>query len=272
PEDVLYAQPQLCLMYAWGLLFGGEIEAYKRPLIVAEQIWKREENDAKLGEVLNLRADIALSRNQLETGVKLARQALELLDKDDAYNRNLSWMYLGSAYYPMGEIKQARQALEKSRAMSQMSGNRYAYTAASNTLGMVLVAQGQLEQAADLYRQVMQLSGDAVLHGGLVAQILYGHILLEWHDLDAAEQQLRPALELLEKTGLEIYAGVGYTFMALLLHARGKMEQVHDFIDRAIQIECQLGDPFRERQARAIKARLALMQGDETAVIHWLQT
>jgi LuxR family maltose regulon positive regulatory protein len=123
PEDLLFFRPQLCLMYAWGLIFAGEIEAYERPLAAGWQIWQEEGNEAKLGQVLNLRADMALSRNQLDTGIALAQQALELLDEGDSHNRSLSWMCLGSAFFPMGEFAQERRELGcRTRSASNVSG------------------------------------------------------------------------------------------------------------------------------------------------------
>src|SRR5439155_14925233 len=98
PEEVLRTHPSLCLQYAWILLFTGQVEAYERPLRMAEQAWLAEDNTAMLGRVSHFRMNMARLQGDATRTIVLAHEALSLLPENDLYNRSSCLVAIGASY------------------------------------------------------------------------------------------------------------------------------------------------------------------------------
>ena len=101
PEAVLYAHPVLCFNYAFVLLFTSDRYApatmtrLEGPLRVAEDVWRKDNNDARLGQVLALRSTAAVWQGDLTHAFAYARESLELLPEHDVFWRGVSLLNVG---------------------------------------------------------------------------------------------------------------------------------------------------------------------------------
>jgi LuxR family transcriptional regulator, maltose regulon positive regulatory protein len=146
-------------------------------------------------EVLALRSQVALWQGDLPQAFAAARQALEWLPADELLWRGSSMLTVGMEELLAGKTGAARQATLGARACFEVSGNIYGTRATLFTLGEVSARQGELRQAASLYRQVLTEAEEDPLDKGS-ALINLAALSYEWNELEAAEQQVSQALEL----------------------------------------------------------------------------
>lgn len=272
PKAVLQSHPQLSLYYAWALLFTGQVDAYERPLQDAERLWQGSNASHGLGQVYNLRANVARLRGEAPRTIELAKQALALLPDDDRFQRSIGTMALGAGYLLTGEVLAAEKTLTRAHALSQAADNLITLLIVLNRLGDVQVLQGRLRAAAQTYQTVLDRAADRPLWQRVEAHIGLGDLHYEWNNLEKAEEHLQQGRELAQQTKRAIYFARGYVSLARLLQARDQFEQAEAMLDRALEAAAAFGDVLAASYVRAYRARLALRGGDRATVDQWLAT
>lgn len=285
PEEVLRAHPALCLSYAIAILFTFDRSApttrmlLEPPLEMAEQCWRAEGNRHKLGAVLAFRSQVAWWQGDIAQAFSAARQALELLPQGETEWHAVSMIAVGIEELLAGRIDAARQATLEARALFEASGNFYGARATIFVLGEACSKQGELHQAARLYRQLLAEAGEDLLDRGY-ALIGLAALSYEWNELGAAEDYVSQALDIGKQHAGEIgeYHAEGYLLvpgsliMARVLHARGETAQAQQRLSALVTLTQQRKWPLLYREVLACQAQLQLAIGNLAAVQRWSTT
>lgn len=271
PQDELQTRPQLCLYYAWVLLFTGRVDSYEPPLQIAERIWRSENNQRKLGQVFNLQANVARLRGDTTRTIELAQQALACLPEEDLFQRSISTMALGAGYVSAGQVTEAEAMLNQAGTLSRLTGNLLVQLIAMNRLGDVQVMQGQLHRAAQIYTEVLELAGERPLWQRVEAHIALGRLHRQWNNLDTAQTHLQQGLELAHQTRREVYLSRGHVALGQLRQARGQVEQAADAFEQAVVVARQFGhaNAIGSAQANQVRFWLAAARPDFAAIARW---
>ncbi len=274
PEAVLYAHPILCLNYALVLLFTSDRYApatmarLEVPLRRAEEVWRKESNDARLGQVFALRSIAGLWQGDLAHAFAQAREALELLPDHDVFWRGASLLNVSLEEMLNGRIATAQQLLIETRALCGAAQNIHGVLAATYGLGEACAWQGEFDQASQLYQQVLAeaVGGEEMLDDQAVAWLGLAAIAYERNELDSAEQQATRARDLSAQRSNEeehVHASV---LLARIQNARGQTAQAQDLL-RALAARTQRARLLFEIQLW--QAHLALMSGEVETARHW---
>jgi LuxR family maltose regulon positive regulatory protein len=284
PQAVLRRHPDLCLAFAEAILFTSERPMaapalpVERLLAMAEEQWQAEGNRPKLGQVLAFRALAAWWYADLPQATGAARRSLELLPGDEKQWRGISLIFVGLEEILQGRLNAARQTLLEARALSTSADNFYGRLSSTHLLGDVYAQQGELRQAAQLYRQVLaetEAVDDSLLGArqGLFdrgrALIGLAALSLEWNDLEAAESYAQQARDLGQEIGDESVLVPGQVLLARTLHARAQTAQAEQLLQQLVAQASDRRWPLL-REVRAWQARLALAGGDLAGAQHWL--
>jgi LuxR family maltose regulon positive regulatory protein len=281
-EEVLHAHPQLCMIYAMAILFTSDRRApatmarLQMPLQRAEQHWRAEENAPKLGEVLAFRSLVTLWQGDQHQAFIVAKQALALLPAGETQWRRMSLDVVSMEELLSGKLRAARQTITESRALWQAVGNVYGTLAATLTLGEVCARQGELQQAAQLYRQVLTEAEQASMdrHQTLSrigrARLGLGALALEWNDLETAEQHATHAVTIGQQVADEELRVRSSLLLARLKHMRGETAEAQQLLHTLIAQTPQQRWLSLLREVRAYQARLALASGDLVTVERFL--
>jgi LuxR family maltose regulon positive regulatory protein len=181
------------------------------------------------GEIVAIRAQLARQRGELAAAFDLARQALDDLPADERRVRGVTAGLLGGSYLWSGDAAAASQAYAEAVALSQASGTIILTLIASGRLVLTQALQGRLHQAAETYRQTLELAatyGMAATPALGGAQVGMGEVLREWNDLEGAEDLLRQGIAHCAGSGgrrAEV-ALDGYLTLARVVQARGDPE------------------------------------------------
>jgi LuxR family maltose regulon positive regulatory protein len=268
PDEEIRARPQLCLTYGWALALTGRMDAAESCLEHAEQA--AQDAPALLGEIIAVQAYIARGRGDDHRTIELSQRALSLLPQADAASRSVVALSLGVAHWTSGHLAAAEQALAEADHAAQQSGNAYARLTALGFLGTIQAARGKLHRAAELLGQAVRSGGGspAVAY----AHVIYGALLLEWNDLEAAADHVQRGIALGQHGGnVEIQISA-YRTLAQLKQAQGDASAALNALQQAHQLASERGVPPLMRARNAARhVQLALAQDDLAAATHWAE-
>jgi LuxR family maltose regulon positive regulatory protein len=233
PDEVVRANPQLCIQVAWPLILTEQVDAAGPYLALAEQAAEAQGDSALLGDVAVARVHIARLRGDNRRAMELSKRALELLPPDHLSGRSVVGVNLGIAQWFQGQLAEAEQTLTEAERAGRESGNDYARFAALTFLGRIWAARGKPCRAAESCREMIQ-------HGGQNPMVSLAHydlarLLYELNDLDTAADHLRQGIALNERGSPEFQAG-GHGTLALVEQARGNEVAAQEALQKAAQL------------------------------------
>jgi LuxR family maltose regulon positive regulatory protein len=287
PEEVLQTRPSLCIQYANALMNAGELEASEARLRDAERrlaatgatanpaaavdTADEAQHSILLMQIAVARTYLAQSRGDVAATVHHATQALTSTAAQEPLLRAQAEALLGLTHWAGGELEAAHRALTGWVAYARQSGN-FAFALASGFyLGEIRSAQGQLREAARLYRQFLQLApaDDATmkqaaphLHLGLA---LVAH---EQGDTPTAALHMQTSKELGAQAALIDWPFRWHVTQARIQESAGDWEAALDLLDAAGRLYARNPVPDLYPIA-AIKARIQIRQGNLAAARAW---
>jgi LuxR family maltose regulon positive regulatory protein len=289
PEALLGQHPRLCLRFAMLLLFSPArrdetwLAAIERPLHLAERALQAESNRSGLAEVSACRALFARVQGDLAQATHLARQALACLPEQEHQWRGTCLAFIGEEELLAGKLHMARQTRLEALACYQAAHNHYATRLLLHRLGEVSFLQGELHQAAELYREVLATAGEDLFDQG---QALLGlaRLSYEWNALEVAQQQANEAFELgarLTEQTLQAQASLvlaqtlqaqASLVLARIEQARGQTTHAQQRLHALLAHLLPHSSPLLQREILAWQAHLALAAHDLAAVQLWSTT
>ena len=264
PEEITYTDPQICLWYASALLVTG--------VVSERQLQKAEDASAgkvNLGEVLCLRAHAASLEGDISRSIELAQRALVVLPEGNTFQRGIANLVLGEALYFAGNAGLALEALSEARLMAGETDNILVFQRATEILGLAYIQAGRLNNAAELFRQLV---GDSAGHRQwptiMLTHLGMAMLHCEFNELDEATDHLEFCLQ---REQLGLILALGHVVASRILRARGSFEEALSELDAAVDL---LHPNRHESQVSAMssyKARIWLAQGNLTAASKWAE-
>src|SRR5260370_20328200 len=160
PKEWLFSDAYLCLVYAYSLFTSETPDAHEVPLAVAEQLLQAEGNHKGLGQACTLRAVAAIVRGDGAQAIMYGTQAFQLLPADALLERSIAASALAEGYRLVGEVAAARRMLIEARPLREQTGNVASILGDTIGLGDLLVMQGKLHEAANIYSPVLESAGE----------------------------------------------------------------------------------------------------------------
>jgi LuxR family maltose regulon positive regulatory protein len=274
PPTVMDEHPQLRFNEASAILFsldrfapatGVLVEAALQP---AEAAWRAAQNERGLGQVLALRALSLLWQGDTVRSSTAAREALELLPEDETYWRGVSLLTATTQDWNAGQLEAVQRAMLEAYALCEASQNVFGALAARLILAQVYQAQLELDQAAEIYRQVLARAeqSDAMRDDQAAARLGLGAIAYERNDLIMAETSATQALRLSEQRLDEEMQVQASLLLARVQQARGDTGPTQATLNA---LAARTHRPGLLREIRLWKARFALAENDGEAAQRW---
>ncbi len=279
PDAALAAEPDLCRRLAWILIFTGHVEAADRPLSLAEASWRSAGNQAKVGELLGLRALAWGWKGDFARAIQAAQQALAMLPADAAERQGVPAFVLGASDLQLGHIGSATDWLIAASVVTQSEpvgaqnpSEIFLSLGTAALLARAYQLRGDLQHAAVLYRDVIKRMGSATHLQVPSVLIYFGSLCYEWNDLVEAERLLREGIAVAERIGRDRYWPDAWGTLARVLLAGGDALQARAMAEHALVVARSLDNPRDIADADLLQGRLWLAQGDLAAALGWLNT
>jgi LuxR family maltose regulon positive regulatory protein len=264
PQDVLLGNPKLCFEYCWTLLLTGQYEKAAPLLDHIEQI--AVDIPVFLGEVMAAQAYLARGLGDHARMVEKSQRALALLPKISVISRGLVAINLGLAYWHMGQMEAAEDALAEALEAGEASDNHYAVLTALIFQGRVFAVRGQLRKAAEFFQNAIDRGGRIPINA--LAHMDLGTLHYEWNNLGKGAQHLTAAIELSQRGKNDEFTVSCWMMLARLCLAQGNIKGAVEELSKAQQ-RVQAGDiPIGTASRVAVmQVLVSLAQGDlETAL------
>ncbi len=283
PAQLFKSRPGVSLLHAWATVLTGQLDAVEAHLQAAELAFEDNPGDAPpatiRGEVETLRGTVAYFRRDMDSAVVLYSRALNSLPPDNLYLRGGVIQSLGAAYSWLGRVSDAVQAFQQASVISQQTGQWPVNLIACWNLGQLWQEQGQLQRAADVYRDGLSLAAQlpAASREQMQPQLARLHLglalpLLEWNQLDDAARQVTAGLKLAQARQDTVVPVLGLLLQSRLALHRQQFAAAQQAVQQAAELTRQAREPyFWGAQVEIWQARLWLAQGNLAAVARWAQ-
>jgi LuxR family maltose regulon positive regulatory protein len=283
PDDVLRANSRLCTGCGWAYALTGQVERAERyveageaalsvfePLYIASMDHTVTRGEVQ-ADLTTVRAYCARLRGDSAAVLEYSRQALEQLPADEYGTRAALALNLGLLHQEEWNLDAARAAFSEAfEAALKSEENAYVAVIALSMQGDLHATQGNLREAAECYRQAIELGAQGLDAASPTPALCHGHFgLAEIHyqrnDLAAAANHLGKALESARQTGnREIMAAVCLLRPRLAL-ASGDLAQVEVLLDQADEFVQDHGIEYQDANRTATRGELYLARGDVDA-------
>lgn len=277
PEELIYARPTLCFLYARVLLFTRDPHALQMPpqieplLQVAEQTWKSQDDTTKLGEILAFRAVKAVFSGDYAQAAVSAREALSILPDNPSPWHGIILNTLGMNEMMAGRLNAAHQTFSRSLRICETIGNPHALRPTTIMLSQVYVAQGKLHHAAERFQQMLA-SAKQDKDESDQARVLIGlaDLSYEWNKLNNAKQQAETAWQIAARLGDEQVRVLSALWMARVMQARSEYTHAQQTVTSILARIPIHREPALYREALASQAQLHLTVRSFGAVEEWI--
>ena len=286
PDERIQRHPSLCLSQGLLLTLTGQLPEALIRLQVAEQsasfIAEEREAQAFLHQVAALQAYVLFFQGDLESSVALAEQASDHLAHCPVEVREGARVIAAHRVLLSGDVSRVGEPSPARLGSALSTGNDLsAMETLLDLTGILLQARllrlrWRLRQAAATYEQMgqmQQVQGDheeAPIYPGSCFGL--GELSYEWNDLDTAEHLLEQGREALHGSPTLAADAIaqGYATLARLHQVRHKPDSALALVEEFVKLaQTRQFAPAQLAFASAVRARLAVMQGDLTEAVHW---
>ncbi|MBZ0276213.1 MAG: LuxR C-terminal-related transcriptional regulator, partial [Anaerolineae bacterium] len=272
PDHVIYADPNLCLVKAWVLfLTTNDIQGAKSLLGHVETV--AEQTSETMGVVYAIQAAYATRREEMVQAITLSHQALDLLAEDNYTWRSVVLLGMGIAYSTMGEIDTASHYLMEAIIQAEASRNVLITVIATYNLGRMLIYQGHLHQAAQMFRQTLARAEQSQMGFpiAMTAHIGLGYVFYEWDALETARDHFITGITECKHLGNLEAPIKGYMNLASIQLARHNIDEAIGMNYQAEQLAQRANLSRMTERVITHRARLWLYAGNITGAEHWAQ-
>jgi LuxR family maltose regulon positive regulatory protein len=277
PEDLVCSRPALCAGCGWASLDAGDLEAAELHFQNAERCLESttsSDEDAfrsLTASIANGRAYLAQALGDINGTLKYARRATDLLRENDYFERGLSEILPGFAYWASGDLEAAHDAVAEAIANMRVTGKLLFVISFTSYLANIMTAQGRLHEAVRTYLGLLDLAAEwgkpqasetAVPHLGL------SELYLEQGDIDAALRHLRRSEEFGELPWFAPWYRHWVYAHVRVMQAQGDLDGVVAMLNGAERLYYRHPIPD-VRPLAALMARARLAQGNSTDALSW---
>lgn len=293
PDHVVRARPWLSTGIAWSLIDSGDLDGAELRLKDAErwvdsgtdeavgfgrsmgQPGPEAEEDLRslLGSIANARAYLSQAQGDLSSTVEQASRARELLPEHDAFERSLSAILPGLAYWSKGDLEAACRSISHAISHMRTLGKTPFIISFSSYMADIMVSQGRLNEARKLYLRLLDLTKSigepdlpemAVVHFGL------SEVLHEQGDLERARWHLRKGEELGELPAFPPWFRHWIWAQIRVQGSAGRLGEMVQTLDKSQGLYYRHPIPD-VRPLSALIARSQLAAGSLDAALRWVR-
>jgi len=239
-------RPWMYIFKAWLFALTGFPERVEEMLQTAEKLipssQSRIEVEIMRGTIASARAYRANLQGETSQAVIFARRALEFLPDIGLVSRSLRTVatsLLGDASTMNGDLENARLAYLEAKQIGQAAGDIHLVIVVNSNLANILVEQGHLHQAANIYSETLQMTSRPDGQKSVIAGRVYielSQVSYEWNLLESATQQVHESIALCRQWGNMDQLAVGYVMLARLMHVQGHPDRAQEAIRLAEQL------------------------------------
>ena len=272
------SQPELSFSYASYLTTQGYFEAAEKWLQLAEagpdQV-PAPGQQVPLGihRFLIYRSVYARFRGDFSAALDLIQRAVELTPVTMVRDRGVVLLFLGHAYFYVGNTDKAEQVLTEAVQANLASGHMGACFNAYHHLAKLRILQGRLHDARSIYEHAVLIASEhglPIYTGSEYAGL--GDLNRERNQLEEAAVEIQKGIELAEAGDHIFFLTDVYLARLRLALAQKDWETALAYLKKAEQVARRCPTSIEIAYSQAWQARLYLAQGKLVEAAYWAGT
>ena len=273
PNNELMNNSQLAT-YMGMITFFSEHPQEAVPYAVAAQVNQpTQASSSQQGQLMSLQAHIALYQGDLDRSINLARDALEYLDPDDLFFRNLTLNVLGQILEMKSDVAGAAEIYQQAIISSQEANDRLGSLVVFTNLVFALNELGNRTQALKLCQELAadpKWSSRPGLDLSDGVNLPWSLLSYEADQLDLALEQVQSTLEKLDQVNI-VQGKIWAQFILGGIHLANKdFNQLAAATAQGRQLASTYGSiTVHYAWFEMLDAQAYLIQGDLEAVERW---
>jgi LuxR family maltose regulon positive regulatory protein len=275
PDQVVRQSAVLALSKSFLLFF---TQTYQQAFPYAQAAQENLPPDAPSqihGQLLSLQAHLALCQDELDNGIKYARDALEFLDEDDSFFRNLTLNILGQILEMKGDVISASDIYRQGFTSGYQSNERLGTMVVFTNLVFSLNELGRRKEGVALCEEVVADIGAETLSGRLLSDAVslsWSLLSYEANQLVIASEQAQRALDTLTQVGISQGISWAQYILASVHLANGEWENLLHFTREGFQHASRTGTAeIHGSWFVALEAQASLHRGDLATAERWAE-
>jgi len=287
PDQAAGSRPRLSLTRAFLALTAGDVDAAEQAITALEADPSGADDSfrpsvgAGASFIANVpaaaaiaRAWLAYLRGDADDVAGFAAQARARLRDGEWLLESICRLNLALADWLTGRLSSAGQSFTAAIAEWQAAGQHTLAALGCNFLGQVRRGQGDLDAALDAYRELLQIT--ALPSGAKSPVAGIGHVGIaevyyQRGDLPAARRELDAGLPLCQQLSETQAVATGLATLAWIRQADGDPGGARAAIAQAERTGPSSAAAGLLNPVPALRAQLALAQGDTAAAARWVQ-
>jgi LuxR family maltose regulon positive regulatory protein len=275
PDRNVRANAELSICKSFALFLTSSYDAALPYALAAEKSLQANASSSLQGQLLSLKAQLALCEDRLDDSIHYSRDAVEYLDDEDQFFRNLTLNALGQVLEMKGDVASAAEVYHQAFESGWRSGDRLSALLVLTNLVFALNELGRRREADAWCQRVI----DDVKDLGASSTPLFDAVYLSWslleyeaNQLDTAREYTQRALEIL--TAANVAQGItwGHYILARIHLAEGDFKQARQIARQGRQLASQIGRDYPHRLwFAALKAQIDLESGDPATALRWAE-
>lgn len=229
-----------------------------------------------IGEITSTRALLESYLGDPVLGIELSLKSLSKLSEDNFFFRNLIQRNLGIAYTIKANYRKAANWFEAMLLSSHKLGDIGGSLAAYNHLTYLRKVQGRFREAGVIYRKaiefIKQYQLEQLPHSIKIISG-YGHLLLQWHELEQAKSYLKKAIRTASSSDI-LYAQSAYHNLSEAYIRENDLRSALGNIQDCRKLLQESNYPyanFTKQLMLATEARINLEKGNISQSYAWLK-
>jgi len=282
PDELIGANPKLCIFYARELFKNGFQNEAETMLETADQLLASTaisgpQKEALQGRIAAIRAYESLLTGDVSRNIHFSKQALRLLPQKDLIWRSVAASNLGFAYSIIGagDLAKAQRAFAEAKKICEAAGNIYYNIFAGNCLGTAMLWRCRLNEAEDMCRQSLNLAKEnGISQTGTVGSLYstLGTVLCERSEFDEGIRLINKGIELCQqgRDPVSLAACRMGLWRALMQRAdiAGVLRVMQDLNEQSSAFRLPY---WIMNSISALNAIIWLASGDLKAALNWAQ-
>jgi LuxR family maltose regulon positive regulatory protein len=273
PDQVVRANGELAMYKGYALFFTQTYEASLPYVIAAQDNLSPDSSTGVQGRLMSLQAHIALCEGRPDDVIRLSRDALEYLDDDDIFFRNLAFNVLGQILETKGDVISAAEIYQQAFSLGSQSGERMGTLVVFTNLVFALNELGRRNEAVRLCERYQEDLGDEVLSGQTLSDVVslsWSMLSYEADQLELARQQAQRALESLTRVGISQGISWAQYVLARIHLVTGELDKMNHLIHEGNQHASLTGtEIIHGAWFKALSAQASLQHGDMASASLW---
>jgi LuxR family maltose regulon positive regulatory protein len=275
PDEVVLENGELAMYKGYALFLTQSIGDARPYAIAAQENLPQNAPSSVQGILMSLQAHIALYEGRSDDVIRLSREAIEYLDDEDYFFRNLTFNVLGQILETKGDVTSAVEIYQQAFTSGSQTTERMGTMVVFTNLVISLNELGQREKAESLCEQFQGSIGDEVFSGQTLSDVVslsWSLLSYEADQLVLASQQAQRALDTLSRVGISQGISWAQYVLAATHLANGEFDEMKTLTEAGYQHASRAGtEKIHGAWFTALDAQASLLQGDIPVAVHWAE-